>query len=318
MNLEILFTNLKVTKHLYTLDDFLLLVVMKAVIPAAGLGTRFLPATKAQPKEMLPVVDRPTIQFVVEEAMDSGIENILIITGKGKRSIEDHFDRAIELETMLGKEYTDSQDLESLRNIIEKTKIFYIRQKEPKGLGHAVLCAKEHVGNEPFAVMLGDDITLNRSPCTQQLIDVHNKYKSSVIAVERLPKERIVNYGAVKLEPIDVSGATFSGKVYRILDIIEKPEPDKIPSDLAVIGRYILTPAIFDCLENVKPGLKGELQLTDAIKILMETEDVYAYEFHGRRFDIGNKIDWIKAIVTLSLERDNLGDELRSFLKNII
>jgi UTP--glucose-1-phosphate uridylyltransferase len=291
---------------------------MKAVIPAAGLGTRFLPATKAQPKEMLPVVDRPTIQFVVEEAMESGIENILIITGKGKRSIEDHFDRAIELETMLGTEYTDLKDLESLRNIIEKCSIFYIRQKEPKGLGHAVLCAKEHVENEPFAVMLGDDITLNQSPCMQQLIAVHDKFKGSVIAVERLPKERIVNYGAVKLEPVQTEENNFPGKVHRILDIIEKPEPDKIPSDLGVIGRYILTPAIFECLENVKPGLKGEIQLTDAIKMLMETEDVYAYEFHGRRFDIGNKIDWIKAIVTLSLERDDLGDELRVFLKNII
>ena len=291
---------------------------MKAVIPAAGLGTRFLPATKAQPKEMLPVVDRPTIQFVVEEAMDSGIENILIITGKGKRSIEDHFDRAVELESMLGKEYTDLADLESLRNIIERCKIFYIRQKEPKGLGHAVLCAKEHVGQEPFAVMLGDDITLNRTPCMQQLIDVHNKFKGSVIAVERLPPERIVNYGAVKLEPIETKENTFSGKVHRVLDIIEKPEPSNIPSDLAVIGRYILTPAIFDCLETVKPGLKGEIQLTDAIKMLMETEDVYAYEFHGRRFDIGNKIDWIKATVTLSLERDDLSEELRSFLKNIM
>jgi UTP--glucose-1-phosphate uridylyltransferase len=291
---------------------------MKAVIPAAGLGTRFLPATKAQPKEMLPVVDRPTIQFVVEEAMDSGIENILIITGKGKRSIEDHFDRAIELETMLGKEYTDLKDLESLRNIIDKCTIFYIRQKEPKGLGHAVLCAKEHVGNEPFAVMLGDDITLNKTPCMQQLITVHNQFNSSVIAVERLPRERIVNYGAVKLKPVKENNANYDGKVHRILDIIEKPEPDKIPSDLGVIGRYILTPAIFDCLEKVKPGLKGEIQLTDAIKMLMETEDVYAYEFHGRRFDIGNKIDWIKAIVTLSLERDDLSNELRLFLKDII
>ncbi len=291
---------------------------MKAVIPAAGLGTRFLPATKAQPKEMLPVVDKPTIQFVVEEAMESGIENILIITGKGKRSIEDHFDRAIELEIMLGTEYTDLKDLESLRNIIEKCSIFYIRQKEPKGLGHAVLCAKEHVENEPFAVMLGDDITLNQSPCMQQLIAVHDKFKGSVIAVERLPKERIVNYGAVKLEPVQAEENNFPGKVHRILDIIEKPEPDKIPSDLGVIGRYILTPAIFECLESVETGLKGEIQLTDAIKMLMETEEVYAYEFHGRRFDIGNKIDWIKAIVTLSLERDDLGDELRQFLKDII
>lgn len=293
---------------------------MKAVIPAAGLGTRFLPATKAQPKEMLPVVDRPTIQFVVEEAMESGITDILIITGKGKRSIEDHFDRAIELESMLGEKYTDLGELESLRDIIENCSIFYIRQKSPKGLGHAVLCAKEHVGNEPFAVMLGDDITLNSIPCMKQLIAVHERYKGCVIAVERLPEDRIVNYGAVKFEPIKSheNHSNIKGNVYRVLDIIEKPTKSEIPSDLGVIGRYILTPKIFECLEQVKPGLKGEIQLTDAIQMLMETEEIYALEFQGRRFDIGNKLDWIKAMVTLSLEREELGEELKAFLKEII
>jgi UTP--glucose-1-phosphate uridylyltransferase len=293
-------------------------VVMKAVIPAAGLGTRFLPATKAQPKEMLPVVDRPTIQFVVEEAMDSGIENILIITGKGKRSIEDHFDRAIELEKLLGKKYTDLKDLESLRKIIDKCKIYFVRQKEPNGLGHAVLCAKEHIEKEPFAVMLGDDITLDKIPCMQQLIAVYEQFNNSVVAVEKLPPERIVNYGAVKVEPVERKNNNYPGKVYRILDIIEKPDPDKIPSDFALIGRYVLTPSIFDCLENVKPGSDGEIQLTDAIRMLMNTEDVYAYEFQGRRFDISNKIEWIKGIVTLSLERDDLSDELRMFLMDIL
>ncbi len=293
---------------------------MKAVIPAAGLGTRFLPATKAQPKEMLPVVDRPTIQFVVEEAMESGINDILIITGKGKRSIEDHFDRAIELESMLGEKYTDLADLKSLINIIAKCSIFYIRQKSPKGLGHAVLCAQEHIGNQPFAVMLGDDITLNGTPCMQQLIAAYERYKGSVIAVERLPPERIVNYGAVKVEPIRPreKNNELKGKVYRVMDIIEKPKLDEIPSDLGVIGRYILTPRIFKCLKQTEPGLKGELQLTDAIKLLMETEEVYALEFQGRRFDIGCKLDWIKANIILSLEREGLGEELRIFLKDII
>ncbi len=293
---------------------------MKAVIPAAGLGTRFLPATKAQPKEMLPVVDRPTIQFVVEEAMDSGINDILIITGKGKRSIEDHFDRAIDLEFVLGEKYSELKELESLRNIIEHCSIFYIRQKSPKGLGHAVHCAKEHVGNEPFAVMLGDDITLNSIPLMKQLISVHERYKGCVIAIEKLPADRIVNYGAVTIEPIQPheNHNNIKGNVYRVLDMIEKPTKAEIPSDFGVIGRYILTPKIFECLEQVKPGLNGEVQLTDAIRLLMETEEIYALEFQGRRFDIGNKIDWIKAIVTLALEREELGDDLRAFLQEIL
>jgi UTP--glucose-1-phosphate uridylyltransferase len=278
---------------------------MKVVIPAAGLGTRLLPATKAQPKEMLPVVDKPTIQYVVEEAVASGIKDILIITGRGKRAIEDHFDRAVELEYLLEKS-GKSKELEEIKHISEMANIFYIRQKEQLGLGHAVLCAKEHINEEAFSVMLGDDLIINSTPCIRQLIDVYEKTKSSVIAVETVPEDKVNKYGIIKAKPV-------SKNLFEIEDIIEKPEIDKAPSNLAAIGRYVLTPQIFDCLEKTGPGVGGEIQLTDGIKRLLEKEKVYAFKFSGQRFDIGSKEDWIKATVELALKRPELRDDLSEY-----
>jgi UTP--glucose-1-phosphate uridylyltransferase len=283
---------------------------MKAVIPAAGLGTRLLPATKAQPKEMLPVVDKPAIQYVVEEAVSSGIKDILIITGRGKRAIEDHFDKSIELEYIL-KKTGKSQGLEEITRISDMANIFYIRQKEQLGLGHAVLCAKEHINYEPFAVLLGDDLIINDKPCIKQLLSIFERFKSSVIAVERVPKDRVHKYGIIKGNQIETN-------LYEIQDIIEKPKEEEAPSNIATIGRYILSPAIFDCLEKTGPGVGGEIQLTDAIKLLLSSEKVYAYEFSGRRFDIGSKEDWIRATIELALERPDLKDNLMEFLKEAI
>jgi len=279
---------------------------MKAVIPAAGLGTRFLPATKAQPKEMLPIVDKPAIQYVVEEAVASGIDDILIVTGRGKRSIEDHFDRAIELEHILSD--SGKHRLADISNIIDFVDIYYIRQKTQKGLGHAIWCARKHVGNEYFAVLLGDDILVNTSPCTKQLIDIHHKYNSSVIAVQPVPKERVSQYGII-------IGKEVSPGIYRVEDMIEKPSPGETTSNLASIGRYILSPGIFGCIENTLPGVGREIQLTDSLKLLLKKEDVYAHVFDGRRFDIGQKIDLIKATIELGLERDEFKVELEAFLR---
>lgn len=282
---------------------------MKVVIPAAGLGTRLLPATKAQPKEMLPVVDKPAIQYVVEEAVASGIKDILIITGRGKRAIEDHFDRAVELEYLLEKK-GKSKELKEIIRISEMANIFYIRQKEQLGLGHAVLCAKEYINDDTFAVMLGDDLIINSKPCLKQLIEVYKKRKCSVLAIERVPKDMVSKYGIIK-------GKQIADNLFEIQDIIEKPDPDTAPSNMASIGRYILTPQIFKCLENTPPGVGGEIQLTDGIKRLLSKETVYAFQFSGARYDIGSKEDWIKMTVELALKRPELKDGISRFLKTI-
>ncbi|MDI6817225.1 MAG: UTP--glucose-1-phosphate uridylyltransferase GalU [Actinomycetota bacterium] len=284
--------------------------ITKAVIPAAGLGTRFLPITKSQPKEMVPVVDKPTIQYVVEEAVASGIDDILIITGRGKRAIEDHFDRSFELEAELKKK-NDHALLAELETIAELADIHYIRQKVAAGLGHAVLCAKKHIGEHPFAVLLGDIITLSDSPCTKDLIGIYEKYGASVIAVQPVPIEEVRRYGVIKGEQVDDG-------LFRIVDLVEKPTPEQAPSNLAVLGRYVLTPAIFDCLEKTKPGLGGEIQLTDALRLLLEREEMYALEATGPRYDIGNKLSWIKATVELALINEEIGEELRRYLQELL
>jgi len=286
---------------------------MKAVIPAAGFGTRFLPATKSQPKEMLPVVDKPAIQYVVEEAVASGVDDILIITGRGKRAIEDHFDRAFELEHHLRR--TGRHELlgalEALTELADRGHIHYIRQKEPRGLGDAILCARQHVGNEPFAVLLGDDIIDAPKPCTKQLLEVFARERCSVIAVERVPRDRVGSYGV-----IDVSSSR--GPLHEVGGLVEKPAVAKAPSDLAIMGRYILTPAVFDCIGRTGPGKHGEVQLTDALQLLLEQERIMALEFEGRRYDIGNKLDWLKATVELALKRREFGDELVEHLGGLL
>jgi UTP--glucose-1-phosphate uridylyltransferase len=283
---------------------------MKVVIPAAGLGTRFLPATKAQPKEMLPVVDKPTIQYVVEEAVESGITDIVIITGRGKRAIEDHFDKSYELEHRLTASGND-EGLDEIRKIASMADIFYIRQKEQLGLGHAILCAKKHIGREPFAVMLGDDIVVNEKPCMAQLLRVHSEKDASVVGVQTVPKEQTAKYGVIDAQEE-------SEGVYRVTDLVEKPSPEDAPSDLAVIGRYVFEPQIFDYLERTGPGKNGEIQLTDAMKILCKERSLYGLKFSGRRFDIGSKVDWIRATVELGLERPDLSEELRPALKKLL
>jgi len=283
---------------------------MKVVIPAAGLGTRFLPATKAQPKEMLPVVDKPTIQYVVEEAVESGITDIIIITGRGKRAIEDHFDKSYELEHRL-TESGNSDGLEEIRRVASMADIFYIRQKEQLGLGHAILCAKKHVGREPFAVMLGDDIVVNDKPCMEQLLRVHSEKGASVVGVESVPESQIAKYGVI-------DGTEESDGVYKVKDLVEKPSPEDAPSDLAVIGRYVFEPQIFDYLERVEPGKNGEIQLTDAMRMLCKERKLYGLRLSGRRFDIGSKVDWIRATVELGLERPDLEGDLRPALRRLL
>lgn len=280
---------------------------MKAVIPAAGLGTRLLPATKAQPKEMLPVVDKPAIQYVVEEAVESDIRDILIITGRGKRAIEDHFDKSIELEHAL-RDKGKFKELEEIKRISDMADIFYIRQKEQLGLGHAVLCAKEHINNEPFAVMLGDDLIIDDKPCIKQLLDVFERLKCSVIAVECVPSDKVHKYGIIK-------GKQVENSLYEIEDIIEKPSKEQAPSNIATIGRYVFTPKIFECLNNIGPGVGGEIQLTDAIKLLLSSEKVYAYTFSGQRYDIGSKEDWLKATIGIALKRRDLKDSVCEFFE---
>lgn len=286
-------------------------MIKKAVIPAAGLGTRFLPATKAQPKEMLPIVDKPTIQYVIEEAVKSGIEDILIVTGRGKRAIEDHFDKSFELEYFLSHKKME-KELEELQDISNLANLHYVRQKDPKGLGHAILCAKPFVGNEPFAVMLGDDIIINNEqPCLKQLINVHNKYRSSVIAVEKVPMENISSYGCIKPKLIEEA-------IYLIEELVEKPEREKAPSDLAIIGRYVITPEIFEILENTEPGKGGEIQLTDALSKLNRRQAIYGHQFSGRRYDVGDRLGYLKAIVEMALEREDLKENFKEYLKTII
>ncbi|MGB9844178.1 UTP--glucose-1-phosphate uridylyltransferase GalU [Methanothermobacter tenebrarum] len=281
---------------------------MKAVIPAAGLGTRFLPVTKAQPKEMLPVYDKPTIQYVVEEAVASGIDDILIITGKGKRSIEDHFDKSFELEYSL-KKNGKHKLLEDIEKISELADIYYVRQKEQKGLGDAIYCAKKHVdGEEAFAVLLGDTITTSDIPCTRKLIDIYEEYGSSVIAVEEVPREKVEMYGVIKPKPI-------KDDLYIVEDLVEKPSQEEAPSNFAIIGRYILESEIFDHIENTPPGVGGEIQLTDAMRFL---DEIYAYVFNGKTYDIGNKVDWLKTSIEFALKDENIKGTIIEHLKELL
>lgn len=280
--------------------------MMKAVIPAAGLGTRFLPATKAQPKEMLPVVDKPAIQYVVEEAVAAGLDDILIVTGRGKRAIEDHFDNSFELEEKLEKT-ANTVAAAALANIANLGHIHYIRQKQRLGLGNAVYCARKYIGDNPFSVMLGDTITMSKTPCIRELQNVFNEKQASVIAVHRVPADKIGAYGIIDAEPA-------GDNLFKINSLIEKPEPQDAPSDLAVLGRYILTPGIFSCLERTAPDKNGEVQLTDAIRLLLESEPVYAVEFTGRHYDIGDKLGWLKAIFEIAMDRPDLGPDLREYL----
>jgi UTP--glucose-1-phosphate uridylyltransferase len=284
--------------------------VKKAVIPAAGLGTRFLPATKAQPKEMLPVVDKPAIQYVVEEAAQAGLRDILIITGRGKRTLEDHFDRSFELEAYLEKS-GKHDELKAVQEITEMATIHYIRQRDPLGLGAAVAVAEQHVAGEPFAVLLGDDIVAESSPLLQQMIDIYDRYGRSVVAVQEVRREEISLYGAVEPEFVE-------DHLSRVVDIVEKPPPEEAPSNLAVIGRYILTPEVFDALRETPPDTNGEVQLTDAIRLLAREQAVYAYTYEGPRYDIGKKLDYLRATVELAAEREDLGKEFRQFLADFV
>ncbi len=284
--------------------------VRKAIIPAAGLGTRFLPATKAQPKEMLPIVDKPTIQYIVEEAIDSGIEDIMIVTGRGKRAIEDHFDKSYELEDTLRAKGQDEL-LNLVQDISNLVNIHYIRQKEAKGLGHAIYCAKSFIDNEPFAVLLGDDIVDSETPCLKQMIEIYNEYNTSIIGVQRVPDEDVSKYGIISCNPIE-------DRVYKIKDMVEKPDRDKAPSNMAILGRYIITPRIFQCLENVQPGKGGEIQLTDALRDLLKLEAMYAYDFIGKRYDVGNRQGFLEATVEYALKREDLKGEFSEYLKRIV
>jgi UTP--glucose-1-phosphate uridylyltransferase len=287
--------------------------IKKAVIPAAGLGTRFLPITKNSPKEMLPLVDKPAIQYVVEEAVASGIYDLLIITGRGKRAIEDHFDKAFELEWVL-KAKNNSEALEEIERISRLADIHYIRQKEPLGLGHAILCAKKHIGDDAFAVLLGDDIVFSDVPCTKQLIDQYKNCKASIIAVEHVPPDRIESYGVVKYS----EAGTGDEHMYRVEDLVEKPKREEAPSDLGILGRYILTAEIFDCLEQTKPGVGNEIQLTDALRLLNNEQEIYAYEFYGKRYDLGNKLEWLKTTFDVALSRADFKEELLRHIKKKI
>ena len=278
---------------------------MKAVIPAAGLGTRFLPATKAQPKEMLPVYDKPTIQYVIEEAVQSGIDDIIIVTGKGKRTIEDHFDRSFELEYHL-KEKGKLDYLEEVKAITDLADIYYVRQKKQKGLGNAIACAEKHIGDEPFAVMLGDTITKGNTPNTRQLIDVYEKYNASAISVEEVPDNKIERYGII-------DGDNIEEGVYKINKLVEKPSLKEAPSNLAIMGRYVLTSDIFEHIENTQPGKGGEIQLTDA---MTQLDSIYGVVFDGTSYDIGNRIEWLKSSLEFAMDDDEAKDELKKYIQN--
>ena len=286
-------------------------VVKKAVIPAAGLGTRVLPATKAQPKEMLPIVDKPTLQYIIEEAVASGVEEILIITGRNKKSIEDHFDKSVELELELeNKGKTDL--LEIVRGISNMVNIHYIRQKEPKGLGDAIYCARYFIGDEPFAIMLGDDMVDNGQgpPCLKQLIDAYEDHNASILGVQEVDKENTDKYGII-------DGQKLSDNIYKVKALVEKPDPDQAPSNVAILGRYIITPQIFDILGQIPPGKNGEIQLTDALEILKDKEDMYAYVFEGRRYDLGDKLGFLQATVDAALKKPELRDEFLRYLNQV-
>ena len=285
--------------------------IRKAIIPAAGLGTRFLPATKAQPKEMLPIVDKPTLQYIIEECVASGIEEILIITGRNKKSIEDHFDRSVELEMELEKSGKEEM-LKMVREISDMVNIHFIRQKEPRGLGHAILCANTFVGNEPFAVLLGDDVVYNdNKPCLKQLIDCYEEYKTSVLGVQTVEPQDVNKYGIV-------GGLHIEDRVYKVKNLIEKPAVEEAPSNVAILGRYIITPKIFEILENTKPGKGNEIQLTDALLELIKHEAMYAYDFEGRRYDVGDKLGFLQATVEYALRKEELRDGFIEYLKTII
>ena len=282
--------------------------VRKAIIPAAGLGTRFLPATKSQPKEMLPIVDKPTLQYIIEEAIESGIEEILIVTGRSKKSIEDHFDRSVELELEL-EQKGKTEMLEMVQDISNMVNIHYIRQKEPKGLGHAVHCAKSFIGNEPFAVLLGDDIVDAETPCLKQMINAYDEYKTSILGVQEVAKENVDKYGILDVKHIE-------DRVYKVKDMVEKPSVEDAPSNIAILGRYIITPEIFNILETQEAGKGGEIQLTDALQTLATKEAIYAYNFEGRRYDVGDKLGFLEATVDFALKRPELKEEFSAFLRS--
>ena len=286
----------------------------KAVFPAAGLGTRFLPATKAQPKEMLPLVDKPIIQYGVEEAMASGCDQILIITGRGKQAIEDHFDVSYELERML-EDRKKLDLLKIVRSISDMIHVAYVRQKEALGLGHAVLMARELVGNEPFAVLLADDVIDDKVPCLKQMVEVFDEKQCSVLATQVIEGKMISSYGVLDVKPVEDS--RFADRLFEIKNMVEKPKPEDAPSNLAIIGRYILTPAIFDCLANTPTGAGGELQLTDGMRLLLQKEKMYAYVYEGRRHDAGDKLGFLKATVEFALKREDLGIPFREYLKGL-
>jgi UTP--glucose-1-phosphate uridylyltransferase len=288
--------------------------VRKAVFPAAGWGTRFLPATKAQPKEMLPLVDKPIIQYAVEEAVAAGVEQVIIVTSSQKRAIEDHFDLSYELEHLL-EEKGDIEMLRQIRHITDLAQVAYVRQKEQLGLGHAVLMAKELVGHEPFAVILSDDVVIGERPCIGQLVHAYNETHSSVVAVMEVPNADTERYGVIAGEPVE--GGLNHGRLHKVTRLVEKPAPADAPSNLAIIGRYVLTPKIFDKLESTPRGAGGEIQLTDAIEALMEEQAVYGYEFEGTRYDCGTTMGWLKASVELALERPELNPEFRTYIREL-
>jgi UTP--glucose-1-phosphate uridylyltransferase len=286
------------------------LKVRKAIIPAAGLGTRFLPATKAMPKEMLPIVDKPTIQYIVEEAVESGIEDIIIVTGKGKRAIEDHFDHSFELENNL----FEKGKFELLCEVQKSSRlvdIHYIRQKEPKGLGHAIWCARKFIGDEPFAVLLGDDIVTAEKPCLKQMIEQYERYNASILGVQTVPHNEVSRYGIV-------GGKTIGNRFYSVESLVEKPKQEDAPSNLAILGRYILSPKIFEVLSKQEPGAGGEIQLTDAIATLNKYEAVYAYDFEGKRFDVGEKMGFIQTTIEFALKNKELRSQLLDYLSSTV
>jgi len=285
--------------------------IRKAIIPAAGLGTRFLPATKAQPKEMLPIVDKPTIQYIVEEAVNSGIEDIIIVTGRNKRAIEDHFDRSIELETFLMKSAKEDL-LDMVQDIARLVDIYYVRQKEALGLGHAIYSARKFIGDEPFAVLLGDDVIHSEVPCLRQMMNHYERHGASIVGVQQVPLEDTSKYGIV-------DGIEFDERLYRAHDLVEKPQPEDAPSTrLAIMGRYILNPVIFDILETLPPGKGGEIQLTDGLRELAKLQEILAYEFEGRRYDVGDKLGFVQATIEYALRREDLSADLMDYLTELV
>jgi UTP--glucose-1-phosphate uridylyltransferase len=286
--------------------------IRKAIIPAAGLGTRFLPATKAQPKEMLPIVDKPTIQYIVEEAVASGIEDIIIVTGRNKRAIEDHFDKSYELEATLSSK-NEEELLNMVQSISNLVDIHYIRQKEPRGLGHAIYCARQFIDHEPFAVLLGDDLVVSETPGLKQLLDIHEATGQSAIAVFQVPESQLNRYGIVAVS----KDGGLPKDVFKIHDMVEKPTPAEAPSDMAIFGRYVIAPEIFPILESAQPGRSGEIQLTDALRTLLKTQDIYAKLMEGRRYDVGDKLGFLRANIEFALKREDMREEFLAYLKSL-